>query len=44
MEMNLDMDASLPEVLEEFTRFLRAVGYQVDGELELIDEKESYTN
>ena len=38
--MELREDAHLDDVLETFTRFLRAVGYSFDGQVEIVQETE----
>lgn len=41
MSMELNQDVYIDDVLEAFTRFLRAVGYHFDGNIEIVPE-ESY--
>jgi len=41
MSMELTQDVYIDDVLEAFTRFLRAVGYHFDGNIEIVPE-ESY--
>jgi hypothetical protein len=35
--MSISGEASLPDMLNFFTDFLRAAGYVFDGELEIVD-------
>lgn len=37
--MELDQDVYIDDVLEAFTRFLRAVGYHFDGNVEIVAEE-----
>jgi len=39
IEMEVDKDATLPEISAAFEIFLRAAGYVIDGHLEIIDEE-----
>lgn len=37
VEMSISSEATLPDMLNFFTDFLRASGYVFDGELEIVD-------
>lgn len=39
MSMELNQDVYIDDVLEAFTRFLRAVGYHFDGNIEIVPEE-----
>jgi hypothetical protein len=39
VSMELNHDAYIEDVLEAFTRFLRAVGYHIDGNIEIVPEE-----
>ena len=38
MSMELNQDVYIDDVLEAFTRFLRAVGYHFDGNIEIVND------
>jgi hypothetical protein len=38
--MELNQDAYIEDVLEAFTRFLRAVGYHFDGNIEIVEQED----
>lgn len=39
VQMSISSEASLPDMLNFFTDFLRASGYVFEGELEIVDEE-----
>lgn len=39
LEMTIDDERSLSEMLEAYKEFLLALGFSVDGDLEVIDDK-----
>jgi hypothetical protein len=38
IEVTLDLDRTLPEVLEAFENFLLACGYKFDGVLDIVED------
>ena len=40
VEFRFDSSCSLTEMLEEFGYFLKAIGYQFDGDVEIVDNSE----
>lgn len=40
ISMEMREDAHIDDVLETFSRFLRAVGYHFDGEIQIVSEEE----
>ena len=41
ISMEMREDAHIDDVVETFSRFLKAVGYHFDGELQIIDQEET---
>jgi len=39
VEMEVHMDSTLSEVLIAFETFLKAIGYHIDGHLEIVNEE-----
>jgi hypothetical protein len=41
ISMEMREDAQIDDVLETFSRFLKAVGYHFDGEIQIVDQEET---